>query len=234
MAAALLDLTLIVAGYLSMLMILLGIKMAIQGFNSSVMEGVSDLVLGVLSGGFLLVLPGYFIIFHIIWNGQTPGKRLVGIRVVDSHGSGASTMAYVLRGLIWPLDAFLSIPIPIGLLLISLTSRCRRLGDMAAGTLVLAVPSKDGQAEPWPDQEWSALESPVLDLSVGMAAKLGEQDLVLMRDAICRKGIPRNRRDQLYKEIVGYYSEVLGFVPDSNPRLSLKELYLFSRASRSH
>ena len=134
--------------------------------------------------------------------------------------------------MLWPIDALVMLPVPVGLMMIALTPRCRRLGDLAAGTLVLSESSAATYAEPWPDQSWEGLEPKVLELSAGMAAKLSEEDVGLMRDAICRRDVPRTRRNRIYRQIVEHYGQKLGFTPNENERVSLKELYLFGRGSR--
>ncbi|MBW4652043.1 MAG: RDD family protein [Kaiparowitsia implicata GSE-PSE-MK54-09C] len=76
---------------------------------------------------------GYFIWFEVMRRGQTPGKRWVNIRVVKADGTPVGIAQAVLRSLLRPIDdaAF------IGLLLILLTPREQRLGDLLAGTLVV-------------------------------------------------------------------------------------------------
>ncbi|MFT7669897.1 MAG: putative RDD family membrane protein YckC [Planctomycetota bacterium] len=233
MAAALLDLILIVAGYLTALMMMLLLAQLWRSGGMGIIEGISDFAIGLVLGGGLLLVPGYFILFHIFWNGQTPGKRALRIRVVDAGGSGAGTLAFILRGLIWPIDALITLPIPIGLMMISLDSRCRRLGDMAAGTLVLCEAKTSNVGEPWPEETWRDFEAKGLGLSAGMGAKLGKEDLSIMRDAICRKEVPRTYRQTIYKQLVEHYKEKLGLtLASSNERVNLKELYLFARESR--
>lgn len=232
LGAALLDLILIVAGYLSLLLLLALLNLVLQETGVDLFGGASSFVMGLMVGGILLVLPGYFAVFHVLWNGQTPGKRMLNLRVVDAHGAGAAPAAHLLRSLLWLVEAVLWVPIPLGLALIIFTPRCRRLGDIVAGTLVLAETGPVGSGEPWPDKRWEELEPKQLDLSAGMAAKLGEEDLALMRDAIGRRDLPSATRQQLYREIVEHYAGQLGFTPHENPRVSLRELYLFGRDSR--
>ncbi|MBV8172405.1 MAG: RDD family protein, partial [Candidatus Eremiobacteraeota bacterium] len=85
---------------------------------------------------FLLVIPfGYFIVFEAAWNGQTPGKRLLGIRVVRDGGYPIDLGSDVLRNLIRIVEAaFGYIPSAISVLL---SSQNKRLGDYAAGTIVV-------------------------------------------------------------------------------------------------
>lgn len=233
LAAALLDAILIVAGYLLLLLGALALRTLVSRTGVGLFEGLTGFVQGIALGGFLLLLPAYFLVFHWAWNGQTPGKRSVRIRVVDAHGAPAGGVPLLLRSLLWPVDAFLFVPVPLGLMLISLTPRCQRLGDLAAGTLVLREAGATGREEPWPHERWSTRENKSLDLGPGMGARLGEEDLRLLRDAICRRDIPPEQRARLYRELVAHYAERLGFTPADSDRVSLKELYLFGRESRA-
>src|SRR5918996_198776 len=85
-------------------------------------------------GGFA-VWTGYFILFEGLRQGQTPGKRMVGIRVVSDTGNAVSLSAAAARNLLRIAD-FLPPPYLIGTLLVALHPRGKRLGDMVAGTVV--------------------------------------------------------------------------------------------------
>jgi uncharacterized membrane protein SpoIIM required for sporulation/uncharacterized RDD family membrane protein YckC len=85
-------------------------------------------------GGFA-VWAGYFILFEGLRQGQTPGKRMVGIRVVSDTGNAVGLGAAVARNLLRIAD-FLPPPYLTGLLLVALHPRGKRLGDMVAGTVV--------------------------------------------------------------------------------------------------
>jgi uncharacterized membrane protein SpoIIM required for sporulation/uncharacterized RDD family membrane protein YckC len=89
-----------------------------------------------------LVWTGYFILFEGLRQGQTPGKRMVGIRVVSDTGNAVSLGAAAARNLLRIAD-FLPPPYLIGGLLVALHPRGKRLGDMVAGTVV----SRDRPAE---------------------------------------------------------------------------------------
>jgi uncharacterized RDD family membrane protein YckC len=89
----------------------------------------------VLLVGFV-VLYGYFAIFEIAWRGQTPGKRLVGLRVIAASGRPASAYQILLRNLVRIVDQ-LPGPYAFGILSVLVTARSQRLGDLAAGTVVV-------------------------------------------------------------------------------------------------
>lgn len=78
---------------------------------------------------------GYFVFFETIWQGQTPGKRYVKIRVIRDDGRPIGLQQATLRALLRPFDDFLFFS--IGVFLIILNKKEKRLGDLAAGTLVI-------------------------------------------------------------------------------------------------
>lgn len=76
---------------------------------------------------------GYFVFFETVWQGQTPGKRRVKIRVIRDDGRPIGLQQATLRALLRPIDDFLF----LGAFLIILNKREKRLGDWLAGTLVI-------------------------------------------------------------------------------------------------
>ncbi|MBD2088972.1 RDD family protein [Microcoleus sp. FACHB-1515] len=80
-----------------------------------------------------VVYVGYFVFFETLWHGQTPGKRYAKIRVVREDGKPAGLSQATMRSLLRPVDDLLF----IGALLIVFTNREKRLGDWAAGTIVV-------------------------------------------------------------------------------------------------
>ncbi|MCL1933890.1 MAG: RDD family protein [Candidatus Azobacteroides sp.] len=86
---------------------------------------------------FLLWLPalGYHFIFESVLGGKTPGKMIVKIKVTKSDGSIPGIGSYFLRWLLLPIDLFLWGS--VGTLFILLSKNHQRLGDMAAGTVVV-------------------------------------------------------------------------------------------------
>ena len=79
---------------------------------------------------------GYFNLFEWIWNGQTPGKRLLHLRVIKVDGSPVSGIDVLLRNLSRPIDTLGPMGL-IGLLMIFVSRKAQRLGDLMAGTLVI-------------------------------------------------------------------------------------------------
>ncbi len=85
--------------------------------------------------GFLLYY-GYYAAFEALWNGQTPGKRTIRLRVITTSGRPISTYDALLRNLLRIVDQLPGI-YTVGLLSIFFTERNQRLGDLAADTVVV-------------------------------------------------------------------------------------------------
>jgi uncharacterized RDD family membrane protein YckC len=94
----------------------------------------------IVSSGTLLSLFliewGYFVVFEAGWNGTTPGKRALRLRVVKTGGYPLSLADAILRNLLRTAD-FLPVGYLLGLLVMSWDGRFCRLGDRAAGTMVV-------------------------------------------------------------------------------------------------
>ncbi|NDV66454.1 RDD family protein [Bacteroides sp. 224] len=77
----------------------------------------------------------YSLLFEVFNQGQSPGKMLLNIRVVKADGSTPTFSSYLLRWLLYIVD----VPLTggLGLLVILLSKNNQRLGDLAAGTLVI-------------------------------------------------------------------------------------------------
>lgn len=114
------------------------IVILIVGLTSSALGLRAGTSLLAALGGLLgfAILWGYYIIFELLWNGQSPGKRVIGLRVVREGGRPITFVGSAIRNLIRVVD-FLPALYGIGVLVMFVDRRSRRLGDLAAGTLVV-------------------------------------------------------------------------------------------------
>ncbi|MDZ4063076.1 MAG: RDD family protein, partial [Coriobacteriia bacterium] len=87
---------------------------------------------------------GYFIYGEVVRNGRTFGKRRMRIRVVRDDGSRVGVLDSVIRNVVRIVDA-LPGTYAVGVACLLISPRARRLGDMAAGTVVIAEPDELGQ-----------------------------------------------------------------------------------------
>jgi uncharacterized RDD family membrane protein YckC len=91
---------------------------------------------------------GYFTIFEVIWNGQTPGKKKEGLRVIKDSGRPISPSEAVGRNLMRIVDqlpAFYA----IGISSVLLSRQNKRLGDVVAGTIVVHEKSLEDAKPVW-------------------------------------------------------------------------------------
>ncbi|MGC1515517.1 MAG: RDD family protein [Maribacter sp.] len=91
----------------------------------------------------LIFLPAMFysLLMHIIFNGRTVGKMLLKMRVVKADGSPVHWSNYLIRWMLRLVDIWLFVG-SIGLLTILFSEKRQRLGDAAAGTVVISTKNK--------------------------------------------------------------------------------------------
>ncbi len=95
-----------------------------------------NIILAVLILLSFLMLWGYYVIFELLWNGQSPGKRIMGIRTVRYNGAPISLSESAIRNIVRIID-FFPAAYGFGVLSMFIDLKSRRLGDFAAGTLVV-------------------------------------------------------------------------------------------------
>ena len=78
----------------------------------------------------------YFAFFEAVWTGQTPGKRLMGLRVQKVGGYPIGWPEALIRNFLRLVDMMM-MSVPIGLIVMLFTRRHQRIGDLAAGTVVV-------------------------------------------------------------------------------------------------
>ena len=110
------------------LIVLLGIDRGIYG-NRLTPSGTA---LGAVILFNFVVQFGYFIIYELAMRGQSVGKRLFSLRVIRDNGQPIGFAQSLVRGLLRSLDI-----VYIGLFTILFSKKHKRLGDMAAGTIVI-------------------------------------------------------------------------------------------------
>lgn len=93
------------------------------------------LIIAVVS--IIYFLGGYFIFLEWVMNGQTPGKRIMGIRVLQTTGQAASFSQIVIRNLFRIIDCSYPIQYSVGALSLIFSKKTQRPGDAVAGTIVV-------------------------------------------------------------------------------------------------
>jgi len=110
----------------------------LMGIPLGLLGGVGQ---GIYAVGMFLLFWAYPIVLEASWNGQTVGKRALGLRVVSADGAPVGWLAAVIRNLLRAVD-MLPVGYAAGLVASLIDPHGRRLGDMVAGTLVVHVPPR--------------------------------------------------------------------------------------------
>ncbi len=156
---------------------------ALWGFSSiaTATGGAIGPLFGVLVLLTFAISWSYFVLLEWLWQGQTVGKRMYGLRVIRDDGAPAGFIAVLIRNLLRIVD-FLPGLYGLGLLIVIVSPRSQRLGDMAAGTYVVRAPR--------PQLDYFSLRTvtPIAPgASVEMRALPGEAQR-LVREFVAREG----------------------------------------------
>jgi uncharacterized RDD family membrane protein YckC len=162
----------------------------------------------------------YGAFFEAYWNGRTPGKWMTGLRVISVDGRPINLTQAIVRNLLRSADLF---PTGIvGMICMSMTERFQRLGDLAAGTMVVWSQSswvpKKIQFE---DPRVTSL-SEHIPLSFRMSSTLAKA-LALYVER--RREIPIGRRQDLAQYLARPLLQHFGFREDTSADLLLCALY---------
>ena len=152
---------------------------------------------------------GYHVYFEIKQQGRSPGKRFVGLRVVDARGLPITFAQSFLRNIVRALD-FLPAFYGVGGIVSLFHPERRRLGDIVADTLVIreAQPlAYGGQLSKAP--RFNSLENPRTRRLIRHRIGLEEREFLL---TLCLRAerLESTARFDLMEKVGGHYREVLG------------------------
>ena len=205
---------------------LLGYTSVLFHFESLAKEFIGGIVIIGMALGLLatfVITFGYFILFEGLWQGQTPGKKIAGIRVVRENGEPISWQASFLRNMLRTFDEGMFF---IGLIFMVVEKDEKRMGDLAAGTIVirerkviqLLLPNTAADKNMSQDGFATALSANELD----------QTDHELLSSFLRRrKFMLKQQRTELAKQLADYLSTKLNNQPQNNstnPEIYLEQL----------
>ena len=195
-------------------------------FVSAGSIGLLDLVTG--KGGiwltailyllFFLLNWGYFVFFEMIMNGQTVGKRAMGIRVVKVEGGAIAFTDIVIRNFLRVVDGLGGYA--VGGICMFFTDKVQRLGDLAAGTVIViekpqSYAAREGKNA---NREWH-MEATADALR---ATQLAPNDLqVLTNYWLRRSELTLPARERLLDQLV---RPILAKIGQADPGANVNEL----------
>jgi uncharacterized RDD family membrane protein YckC len=134
----------------------LAVRATVYVSGATVLGLAGETGMGVMLLLLFVLTWGYPILFEVLWHGQTPGKRALGLRVLRGDGAPVGWLASITRNFLRTVDM---LPVLYGAGLVSMLAdaHSRRLGDLVADTVVVYVdpPRKPsvlpaGEVQRWP------------------------------------------------------------------------------------
>jgi uncharacterized RDD family membrane protein YckC len=188
----------------------------------------STAVLGVAIGILILFVINfiYDVLFETLGSGRTPGKRVAGTRVVLAGGAPVRFLPSAIRNMVRLVD-YLPFFYGVGIVSILATSKNQRLGDLAAGTLVVRDP-KD------PAPRWAAaLPQPAPEVAGWDVSAVAPEELSTVRSFLERRyALTEEARGRLAWELSSRLKPRVSGAPENlHPERFLEQLAA-TKASR--
>lgn len=168
---------------------------------------------GTMLIGYFIVIFGYFIIAELVTKGQSVGKRLFGLRVIRENGLAIGLTQTVVRNL---FRYFVDI-LGIGLVSVFFSTKCKRIGDMAASTIVVLENTSvlEDLVQPVPTAEqnfyWHTL--------------LTKEEYALLKDYLHRRDQFKQGADILRTQWVDYLNKKEAFADEPLDEESFEEYF---------
>ena len=200
-----------------------------------------------IAANFLLIW-GYYTLFEAFWRGQTPGKHIMKLRVIKDSGRQITLFEAMARNLMRIVD-YLPALYLVGVITMLCTKRHQRLGDLAAGTIVVHERSDEqplliergtsimpAQYTPAYDPPASAAAAQYArSLPADAVAKLGANDLLLIESFFARAlDLSMEKRAEIATRIAAQAAAKMDtVVPPGNPERFLEAIAYAMRSSAS-
>ena len=168
----------------------------------------------------IILIPAYsyHLLMEVFFNGQSLGKKAMGIKVMDLNGNEASFSQYLLRWLFRLLDMLMSLG-AAAVLSVALSKYSQRLGDMVAGTVVIDNRYKTSISETIYLDMDNDLYVPVFP----EVMKLSDRDINGIRNLLDTKGSSKDTEVYM-QQVAQRIREVLQITTDLEPRPLLQQL----------
>ncbi|HEY3706880.1 MAG TPA: RDD family protein [Terracidiphilus sp.] len=218
--AVLVDTLLWFAGFALVILLFSLLAPAIAAFNKISAQWAVAFVIFVV----FLFNWGYFTLFEAFWNGRTPGKKIAKIRVIQHSGRPIGLFESMARNFIRYVDQF-PFFYAVGVITMFVTRQHQRLGDLAAGTLV--VQDREQEAPLWAESgsrtftaaSFTPREAPLephtrVTLPVTGIARLSTTDLEVLEGFFARRlDMPLDVRQKLAERIAAALVAKSGLEP---------------------
>lgn len=175
-----------------------------------------------------IIVWGYYVIFEALADGRTIGKRLHRLRVVRDGGYSITFGASAVRNLMRIIDMQPGIFYGVGMTSVFVSKSGKRLGDMAAGTIVVKEDLvRTPAAQPVPASGIAAAPAP-------LHAVLSADEFEVLERFSQRQGdLDPGRRADLAAQLAARFASAVKDYPGSTPAAQLANLYSAERGARA-
>jgi uncharacterized RDD family membrane protein YckC len=197
-----------------MLQLIVLIASAFALSAADLIESLGSWLYAILGLVAFLLFWGYYIFFEMLWNGQSPGKRWAGLRVIRIDGTPITLAESIIRNLVRLID-FMPFGYGVGVVTMFVNDQARRLGDLAAGSLVV---HDGGQVsiQSIPRQRPISVsgEIPALDPALPLE-RLQQEDIQILEDFLSRRSQLANAQGLSVQILKRLYAR-MGLEPPQN------------------
>jgi uncharacterized RDD family membrane protein YckC len=171
----------------------------------------ADFALAAQAVSYFVVTVGYSILLEWIWRGQTLGKRVLKIRVVDAEGFRLRPAQIVIRNLLRVVD-LLPAFYAVGGICCALSPKYQRVGDFAANTVVIyAAPEKIPDLELLFSGTYNSLRNHA-HLAAQLRKSIAPVEARLALEAVTRRAeLEPNSRLELYRQLAQRLRSIVAF-----------------------
>jgi uncharacterized RDD family membrane protein YckC len=174
---------------------------------------------------------GYFFLFEWLSGGKTPGKMIIGIRVVKEDGGKASILSILIRNLLRIID-MLPFYYLIGMLMVFFHKNHKRLGDLVAGTIVIheRKKRKNSNKQNPVEQELQnrGIEAGQLEIGEWARKSFSKKDWDLLNTYVHRyPGLKASEKTEMSKQVASILLPKIG-LEDGTTNIRQLEDWLFS------
>jgi uncharacterized RDD family membrane protein YckC len=201
---------------------------------AAIAGGTAGLVIvSIAVGGLMLISVCFHVAFEVLAAGRTPGKRMNGLRVVMDGGGPVGLRASAVRNLLRLLEGppLLYVPAVVSILA---TRHNQRLGDLAAGTLVVREPRPPRRRRRKKSATEPTALAPTLRLAEWDVSAITQDELAAVRSFLARRETfaPAARRG-LARDLAARLGAKVAGQPPGLPAETLLEGIAAAKSARS-
>ena len=175
----------------------------------------ADFARAIIVLAYFVIQVGYGIVMEWFWRGQTLGKRLLRLRVMDAQGLRLQFSQIVIRNLLRFVDMLPAFYLVGGIACLA-SRRAQRLGDFAANTIVIRNPKVK---EPDLDQLLAGKYNSLREyphLGGRLQQRVSPTEARVALQALLRRDeLDAQARVELFEEIAAHFRSLVDFPPEA-------------------